>query len=95
MVVLAAIFKVVDGKGEEFEREFRKLAPMVRKDPGAITYVLNRHVEKPNQYFVYEKYDDEEALKYHGSTPHFQEFFKNIIPIMAGPIELNRYQEIF
>jgi quinol monooxygenase YgiN len=95
MIVLAVVFKVVDGKGEEFESEFRKLALKVRKDPGAITYALNRHVENPNQYLVYEKYDDEEALKYHGSTPHFQEFFNNITPMMAGPVEVNRYQEIF
>jgi quinol monooxygenase YgiN len=95
MVVLTAVIKIVVGKGEEFESEFRKLAPKVRKDPGAITYVLHRHVEKSNQYFVYEKYKDDEALRYHSSTPHFQKFFENITPMMAGPLEADLYQEVF
>ncbi len=94
MVVLAAIIKVVDGKGEQFEREFNKLALKVRKDPGAIAYVLHRNVKNPNQYFVYEKYENDAALKYHGSTAHFQEFSKTVRPIMAGPLEVNFYQEV-
>ena len=95
MVVVSAVIKVVDGKGKEFESEFRKLALKVRKDPGVITYVLHRHVENPNQYFVYEKYEDDKAFEYHGLTPHIQKFFENVAPIMAGPPELNLYQEVF
>jgi quinol monooxygenase YgiN len=93
MIVVAAIIKVVDGKEEEFESEFRNLAIKVLKDPGAIAYGLNRHVQNPNQYFIYEKYADEEAFKYHGSTPHFKEFARNIRPFMAGPLEVNLYHE--
>ncbi len=94
MVVVTAVIKVVDGKGKEFESEFRKLALKVRKDPGAITYVLHCHAENPNQYFVYEKYEDDEAFKYHSSTPHIRKFFEIITPIMAGSPELNLYQEV-
>ena len=37
MVVLTALVNVANGKGEEFEKEFHKLALKVRKDPGAIS----------------------------------------------------------
>lgn len=94
MVVLTAVVSVANGKNDEFEREFHKLALKVRKDPGAIAYVLHRNATNPNQYFVYEKYKDDEAVKYHGSTPHFQEFIKNTGPIMAGPPKVDVYQEI-
>lgn len=94
MIVLTAMAKVVDGKGKEFEREFNKLALKVRKDPGVIAYVLHRNVQNPNQYFVFEKYENDEALKYHTATPHFQEFIKNANPISVGPPEVTAYQEI-
>jgi quinol monooxygenase YgiN len=93
MIVLAAVIKVVEAKREEFEREFRKLAPKVRKDPGAISYVLYRHVKNPSQFLVFEKYESDEAFKYHTSTPHYKEFNKNVGPIIAG-MELNFYQEV-
>lgn len=93
MVVLTAIVNVTSGKGKEFEIEFHKLAIKVRKDPGVIAYVLHRHVTNPNQYFVYEKYKDDEAVKYHSSTPHFQEFVKKTNSITAGPPKVDFYQE--
>jgi quinol monooxygenase YgiN len=93
MIVVVAVIKVVEGKREEFEREFHKLAPKVRKDPGAITYVLHQHIKNPNQFLIFEKYESDEAFKYHSSTPHYKEFFKNVGPIMAG-IDVNFYQEV-
>jgi quinol monooxygenase YgiN len=94
MIVLTALIKIVDGRCEDFEREFYKLASKVRKDPGTIIYVLHRDTKNPNQYFVYEKYENDAARQYHGSTPHFKEFFKNTGPMLFGPVEINVYQEI-
>jgi quinol monooxygenase YgiN len=93
MIVVTAVIKVVEGKRQEFEREFHKLAPKVRKDPGAVTYVLNQDVKNPDKFLIFEKYESDEAFKYHGSTPYYKEFFKNIGPIMAG-IEVNFYHEV-
>ena len=63
MVVIVALVKLADGKGKEYEEEFRKIAPKVRKDPGAITHILQRDTKNPNQFFWYEKYENDEALK--------------------------------
>jgi len=88
------MLKSIDGKGDEFEQEFRKLVPKVLKDPGAITYVVHRRLDDPNSFFVYEKYEDSEAIKYHSSTPHFKEFSQAIAPLMGGRAEVGRYTEI-
>lgn len=93
MVVLTAVVNVANGKNEEFESEFHKLALKVRQEPGAIAYVLHRHATNPNQYLVYEKYKDNEAVKYHSSTPYFMEFVKKTGPITAGPPKVDVYQE--
>ena len=94
MIVVTAILRTVEGRGDEFEQEFKKLAPKVLNDPGAITYVLNRGINDPNKFFVYEKYESQEALKYHGSTPHFQEFSKAIAAILGGRAEVELYNEV-
>ena len=71
MIVVSAMITIAEGKGDEYAAEFAKLAPLVRKDPGCLTYVLHRMIGSPDRFFVFEQYEDESAIKYHGSTPHF------------------------
>jgi quinol monooxygenase YgiN len=94
MIVVAAKLKAVEGKGDELEKEFRKLAPKVLKDPGAISYAVHRKVDAPNEFFVYEKYESGDALKFHGSTEHFKEFSKAIASLLDGRPEVGIYQEL-
>ncbi len=94
MIIVGATITVLEGKGDEFIKEFRKVAPNVRKDPGALLYVLHRDLADPNRFFFYEKYENEEAIKFHGSAPHVREFFKAMGPITKGPPEIIRYQEV-
>lgn len=94
MVVVGAIIYVNEGKGDDFVKEYRKLAPRVRKDPGAVLYVLHRDVKDPCKFFFYEKYEDDEALRFHASAPHVKQFFQTVGPIMKGKPEISRYDEI-
>ena len=94
MIVVAAMLKTVDGKGDEFEQEFRKLVPKVLNDPGTIAYVVHRSVDDPTKFFVYEKYESREALKEHSSTTHFKEFSQAIASMLSGRPEVGLYQEV-
>jgi quinol monooxygenase YgiN len=94
MIVIAAIVKVNRGRQEEFEREFLMLRPKVLNDPGALGYALHRSTDDPCKYFVYEKYENDEALKYHMSTAHFKTFFQKLEPLMTGQPEVGYYQEV-
>ena len=94
MIVLAAMLKAVDGKGDELEQQFRKLVPNVLNDPGTIAYVVHRGTDDPSKFFVYEKYEDAEALRAHRSTPHFQEFSRATASLLDGRPEVGRYREI-
>jgi quinol monooxygenase YgiN len=94
MIVVAAKLKAAEGKGDELEKEFRKLAPKVLKDPGAISYVVHRKVDAPNEFLIYEKYESGEALKFHGSTEHFKEFSRAIASLLEGRPEIGVYNEL-
>ena len=94
MIVVAAKLKAIEGKGDDLEKEFRKLIPKVLKDPGAVTYAVHRKVDAPNEFLVYEKYESGEAFKFHGSTEHFKEFSRSIGPLLDGRPEVSVYNEL-
>jgi hypothetical protein len=41
MIVVAAVLKTAEGKGDALVQEFRKVEPKVLKDPGAIVSTLS------------------------------------------------------
>ena len=93
-IVVAATIKALEGKGDALEQELRKLAPKVRRDKGALTYIIHRSSEDPLKFFVYEKYESPDAVKYHVGTPHFQEFSTALKALMDGRIDIQRYGEL-
>jgi len=94
MIVVCATIKTIDGRGDEVEQEFKKLVPKVLKDPGAIEYVVHRAIDDPNKFFVYEKYEDMDALKLHSSTEHFKDFGRTTASMFSGRPEVGLYNQI-
>ena len=94
MLVIAAVLKILDGKGDELEREFGKLVPKVLEEPGVITYVVHRSIDDPSRFFVYEKYKSREDFDYHCTTPHFKEFFEAFESIKGEELEFRLYKEV-
>ena len=93
MVVICALVTTVEGKGDEYQEIFKRLAAKVRKEPGAITYVLHRNIDNPDQFFVFEQYENEEAIKYHASTEHFKAYRQETADIIKGR-QVGFYREV-
>jgi (4S)-4-hydroxy-5-phosphonooxypentane-2,3-dione isomerase len=93
MLVISAMVNIVEGKGDKYVAEFKKLAVKVRKDPGCITYVLNRALDNPDRFFVYEQYENEDAIKYHGSTPHFLAY-RQLTADLVKSRDIVRWQQV-
>ena len=94
MIVVAAMIKAAEDKGDDLEQAISQLVPKVLKDPGTIAYVINRGISDPTKFFIYEKYEDEDALKYHGSTEHFKEFNRSVAGMVGGRPEIGLYREV-
>jgi quinol monooxygenase YgiN len=94
MIIITAMLKAAEGKGDELEQEFRKLVPKVLQDPGTVSYAVHRGTDDPSKFFVYEKYENVEALRAHSSTPHFREFSRATASMLDGRPEVGHYQEI-
>ena len=94
MLVVAAMLKVLDGKGDELEQEVNKLMHKVLEEPGVITYLVHRSIDNPSRFFVYEKYKSSEDFVYHCATPHFKEFSEAFELIKDGELVIKLYNEI-
>jgi quinol monooxygenase YgiN len=92
MLILASVFKVKEGKSDEFINLIKKNIPVILKGPGAIAYAFHRSVQDPSTFLVYEKYEDEKAFKYH--LDHFGDVIQKIEPLLKSPPEGGMYQEI-
>jgi quinol monooxygenase YgiN len=50
-------------------------------------------INNPSKFFVFEQYEDEEAIKFHSSTSHFKEYRK-ITAHMVKDREVGFYHEV-
>jgi quinol monooxygenase YgiN len=93
MIVIAAMITTFDDQGDAYQQSFQELAAKVRKDPGVITYVLHRMINNPSKFFVFEQYEDEEAIQFHTSTTHFQVYRKTTAHMVKGR-DVGLYREV-
>jgi quinol monooxygenase YgiN len=94
VIVLIANLKVAEGKGNDVIEAFKKVVPLIRKDPGTVAYNILQAADNPDKITVYEKYENREALQYHGQTEHFREFGRSTRDLFAGRAEITRYEEV-
>ena len=94
MIVINALIQAKEGSGDDLEKVIKTYAPKFLKDPGCIEYKAHRRLDNPNLFFFYEKYENDEALKFHSSAPHFKEMFGAMKPFIGAKPEIGMYKEI-
>jgi quinol monooxygenase YgiN len=94
MIVITAFMKAKEGNGDDLTKVIKEFAPKFLKDPGVAMYQVHRRADNPNVFFFYEKYENNEALTFHSSAPHFKEMFRAMKPFLDGPADIAMYQEI-
>lgn len=80
--------KVKDGAGAKFEAAFAKAIVGTRKEKGNKVYELNRSTKAPNEYVVYERWQDLAALEAHLKTPHIVALLGELGDFLAGAPEV-------
>ena len=67
------------------------MVPFSRAEPGCRAYIVNRSVDDPNVFLLYEQYEDAAAFDAHRENPDFQ----RIIIGKSVPLLAERSREIF
>ncbi|TPN85185.1 putative quinol monooxygenase [Aquimarina algicola] len=79
--VLAQI-DVKQNSVEEFLTLAKEMVIKSNAESGCLIYALYNAIEKENEFFVYEKYENEKAVEYHNSSEHFNSFIKSVMPLL-------------
>jgi quinol monooxygenase YgiN len=77
MLILVVRVLIKAGQEEDVLVPFRKLEEATRREPGCISYTVQRSRENPRRYLIYEQYTDQAALDAHRATPHFKDYATN------------------
>ena len=96
MIVLIASLAVAEGKGNEVIESFKTVVPKIRQDPGTIAYNILQGSDNPDKITVLERYENAEALQYHGQTEHFKAWQESLRGkgLFSGRPELTIYNEV-
>ncbi|MEZ0483540.1 putative quinol monooxygenase [Fibrella aquatica] len=81
------------GLGAELKTAFLDLIPQVRAELACQLYELYESTEKPDQFIMHERWDDEAGLAAHAAMPHMDAFKQQFGNLMAGPAQLTTVQE--
>lgn len=95
MVVVVAKLKMQPGTEGDAEKQLKMLVEYVRnEEPGTLTYLCYRRTDDPTQFLMYERYIDQEAFNKHSSSARFLQIFGAVTMMMAGPPEVEMYEEV-
>ncbi|MBT2573224.1 antibiotic biosynthesis monooxygenase [Bacillus sp. ISL-51] len=90
MIVLQAYMKVKPEKREEFLGEAQSLVHHSRAEEGNVQYDLFEKAGEENTFVMLEKWKDEEAMKFHNGTEHFQGFVAKGKELLNAPLDVVR-----
>ena len=71
-VVLVARWVANEGEEERVLAILEELAPASRAEPGCLHYQPCRDREDPRRFLIFEVYADDDALRAHSESEHFQ-----------------------
>ena len=94
MIGIVAKLPIKEGMEDDFIAAFKELKGEVAKDKGTLAYSLNKVSKEPGVFYIVERYEDQDALKLHGSTDHFKAFGAKLPPCLDGRPEITMLEEI-
>lgn len=80
---------------EDFLEASRENARNTIREPGNMRFDVNRQVDDPNRFVLYEVYRDEAAAAAHKETAHYARWREAVGPWMAEPREGVKYTGLF
>jgi quinol monooxygenase YgiN len=69
--VVIARWTARPGNEEAVAASLEQLAPLSRQESGCMKYLVNRSLDDPRVFLLYEEYVDADAYKAHAASEHF------------------------
>ena len=83
MYVVAAQYYAKEGTADEIAAILKKMIPISRAEPGCALYTVNRSVDDPRKFLLYEQYHDKAGYEAHMATQPFKEnILGKVVPML-------------
>ncbi len=92
MLVIAGQIRVKPERRDDAARLALEVARETVKEAGCRSYRFYGGLEDPGLFFLFEEWDGPEALAHHFTTPHMARFMTEVGALVAGPLEIKRYE---
>ena len=87
MYVVAAQYYAKEGKADEIERILHKMIPISRAEPGCGLYIVNRSIDDPRKFLLYEQYYDKSGYEAHMASAAFKEhILGKVVPMLESRV---------
>ena len=87
MFIVAAQYYAKEGMQEEIAAMLRKMIPISRAETGCALYIVNRSVEDPRKFLLYEQYYDRSGYEAHMATAPFKEnILGKVVPMLDSRV---------
>lgn len=91
MIVIAGKATAKAGMEANVIEAVRVMCEASEAEAGCITYQIYQHPENPAEFFIFEEWENQEALEKHFQTPHMQKFNQFLAKALAGATQIKRY----
>ncbi len=92
MKIIHAYMKVLPEKRELFWDKVQPLVQQSKAEPGNISYHLYEDPQTANSFVMVEEWKDQEAIRVHEESAHFQLFVSSAAEFFAAPLQANVFE---
>jgi quinol monooxygenase YgiN len=94
MINVIAHYRERQGSADQVAAVLARHVAATRLESGCVQFIAYRSRTAPDEFVLYEQYQDEESFEFHRQTPHFREYVEgSIVPLLAERI-WDRYEEV-
>jgi autoinducer 2-degrading protein len=87
MYVVAAQYYAKEGKDNEIAAILQTMILISRAEPGCALYTVNRSVDDPRKFLLYEQYHDKSGYEAHMATDAFKEnILGKVVPMLESRV---------
>jgi autoinducer 2-degrading protein len=83
MFVVAAQYYAQSGKDDRVAAVLKEMLAISRAEPGCALYLVNRSIDDPRKFLLYEQYYDRSGYEAHMATEPFkQKILGTVLPML-------------
>jgi len=81
--IITAELSVQSDKIEAFLKLAKIVISKSNAEKGCLTYKLLKEFDHENEFFFFEKYENQKAVEAHNTSEHFKNFIDGITPLLS------------